>query len=222
MQALSQEVKGSALHLHKTKSLVHSLSPGRGYQPRCLTFTAIDFNKRHIMVSNVLSGLHYGLSASLAPIVLYYFVSEEPYLPSKRFYLNPINLSNPPSSSQPCSAEHSPGHPHPAPSCQDSAATCPAGAAVLGKCSWLLPSSKPSLQLTQSLAFMLKLMARGQLMLCWEIWTWAETCPTHLLKVNVIGVAGCVGIPLSDPEGDTCIQPTPSSLPMLCTQAKTS
>lgn len=45
------------------------------------------------MVSNVLSGLHYGPGASLAPLVPYDFISAEPYLLSKRFHLNSINLS---------------------------------------------------------------------------------------------------------------------------------
>lgn len=57
---------------------------------------AQDFNKKHIMVSNALSGLHYGPGASLAPVVPYHFISDEPYLLSKRFHLNSINLSEPP------------------------------------------------------------------------------------------------------------------------------
>lgn len=54
---------------------------------------AQDFNKKHIMVSNVLSGLHYRARASLDPVVPYDFISDEPYLLSKRFHLNSINLS---------------------------------------------------------------------------------------------------------------------------------
>lgn len=57
---------------------------------------AQDFNKKHITVSNALSGLHYGPGASLAPVVPYHFISGEPYLLSKRFHLNSINLSEPP------------------------------------------------------------------------------------------------------------------------------
>lgn len=45
------------------------------------------------MESNALSGLHYGPVASLVPLVPYDFVSAEPYLLSKRFHLNSINLS---------------------------------------------------------------------------------------------------------------------------------
>lgn len=44
-------------------------------------------------MSNVLSGLHYGPGASLAAVVPYDFISDEPYLLSKRFHLNSINLS---------------------------------------------------------------------------------------------------------------------------------
>lgn len=58
---------------------------------------ALDFNKKHIMVSNALSGLHYGPRASLAPVVPCDFISDEPYLLSKRFHLNSINLSKLPS-----------------------------------------------------------------------------------------------------------------------------
>ncbi|XP_038020222.1 uncharacterized protein LOC119712713 isoform X2 [Motacilla alba alba] len=54
---------------------------------------AQDFNKKHFMESNVLSGLHYRARASLDPVVPYDFISDEPYLLSKRFHLNSINLS---------------------------------------------------------------------------------------------------------------------------------
>lgn len=58
------------------------------------TSTAQDFNKKHIIVSNALSGLHYRPGASLA--VPCDFLSDEPYLLSKRSHLNSINLSKPP------------------------------------------------------------------------------------------------------------------------------
>lgn len=54
---------------------------------------AQDFNKKHITVSNALSGLHYRARASPDPVVPYDFISDEPYLLSKRFHLNSINLS---------------------------------------------------------------------------------------------------------------------------------
>lgn len=57
------------------------------------------------MVSNALSGLHYGPGASLAPVVPYDFLSDEPYLLSKCFHLNSINLSKLPWAS---AAEHFP------------------------------------------------------------------------------------------------------------------
>lgn len=57
---------------------------------------AQDFNKKHIMVSKALSGLHYGPRASLAPVVPYDFISDEPYLLSKHLHLNSINLSKRP------------------------------------------------------------------------------------------------------------------------------
>lgn len=69
---------------------------------------AQDFNKKHIMVSNALSGLHYGPGASLAPVVPYDFLSDEPYLLSKCFHLNSINLSKLPWAS---AAEHFPASP---------------------------------------------------------------------------------------------------------------
>lgn len=70
----------------------HATLPGAaGCRP---TSTAQDFNKKHIMVSNALSGLHYGPGASLA--VPCDFLSDEPYLLSERSHLNSINLSKPP------------------------------------------------------------------------------------------------------------------------------
>lgn len=72
-----------------SRSLCHSspVSPAADSAP-----AAQDFNKKHIMVSNVLSGLHYRARASLDPVVPYDFISDEPYLLSKRFHLNSINL----------------------------------------------------------------------------------------------------------------------------------
>jgi len=72
---------------------------------------AQDFNKKHIRVSNALSGLHYGPGASLAPIVPYDFISDEPYLLSKPFHLNSINLSKLPwaSAAQPGASAAAPG-----------------------------------------------------------------------------------------------------------------
>lgn len=73
-----------------SRSLCHSspVFPAADSAP-----AAQDFNKKHIMVSNVLSGLHYRARASLDPVVPYDFISDEPYLLSKRFHLNSINLS---------------------------------------------------------------------------------------------------------------------------------